>query len=94
MAANRLEIEVSRMMLLLKELETGIPVDRKSSGWAGYLKGVYCEGNTRQKADALAEKLCTALKQKEQLGTMSGYSLEMQMWWRDHQEADRKRGGD
>jgi hypothetical protein len=94
MAANRLEIEVSRMRMLLEELKTGEPVDPGSSGWQGYLTGTYSCGPSRKEADALAEELCTALKQKEQLGTVSGYSLEMQMWWRDHQEADRKRGGD
>lgn len=85
--ANSLEIELSRVLLLLKELETGKPVDTKSSDWQGYMKEAYNKGNTRARADKAVASLCEQLKKVD----VTKYSLEMQTWWRDHQAADRER---
>lgn len=87
MEPKDLEIECGRMFLLLDELHTGTPVDPDEYKRAGYDDRAYYKSN-RELADKLARRLCTALKQ---LGDVSGYSLELQMWWRDHQEADRIR---
>lgn len=87
MNANRLEIELSRVLLLIKELETGKPVDIHSSEWGGYLSGVYNGGDLRKRADAAVADLCSRLQKVD----VSKFSLEMQMWWRDHQAADKKR---
>lgn len=37
--------------------------------------------------DKLTSELCSKLKTTD----VTKYSLELQMWWRDHQEADRNR---
>lgn len=81
LAANGREIELSRVACLLDELE-----GRKfsKSDWAGYHPKVY---NQNPNGDAMVAKLCTAL----QTADVSKYSLEMQMWWRDHQKADKQR---
>lgn len=90
MNANDLEKELSRVLLLLEELETGKPVDHKSSDWDGYLSGVYGNSPTtlRRRADVAVAELCDKLKQ---VPNVQKYSLEMQIWWREHQEADRQR---
>jgi hypothetical protein len=92
LAANTLEIEQSRMVCLLKELDTGVHVDTRSMEWDGYAEGVYNKPS-RKAADLLASLLC------ERLGKMSKSkiakcSLELQTWWRDHQRADLASGGD
>lgn len=35
----------------------------------------------------MVSKLCSKLQKAD----VSAYSLEMQIWWRDHQKADKKR---
>ena len=88
MEANQLEVHLSRTLMLLDELKTGKPVDTKSKDWDGYMAGVYCAGDLRKRADEATAELCDKLKKTVDV---SKYSLEMQMWWRDHQEADRAR---
>ena len=76
------EIELSRVACLLDELD-GRPWDR--SEWYGYHPTVYNKFNID--ADKLVSSLCTKLQSVD----VTKYSLEMQMWWRDHQEVDKKR---
>jgi hypothetical protein len=90
MNANSLEIELSRVLLLIRELETGKPVDSHSSEWDGYMAGVYCGGDLRKRADVAVADLCSRLQKVD----VSKFSPEMQIWWRDHQAADRKREAD
>jgi len=87
MNANCLEIELSRVLLLIQEIETGKPVDSRSSAWNGYMGGVYCSGDLRKRADVAVADLCNRLQKID----VTKFSLEMQMWWREHQAADRKR---
>lgn len=84
MNPNRREKEVSKIVQLLDELDGLGPPDPNIYG-NGYDKRVYncC---TKELADSLISTLCSRLKQ---LGDVSGYSLELQMWWRDHQAIDR-----
>lgn len=91
LAADQLEIEVSRMLMLVDELNTGKHPDTKSNEWQGYHPQAYCKGPLRAKADALAETLCTELR-KRTPGHIAAMSLEMQMWWRDHKKADKEAG--
>jgi len=91
MAANDLEVEVSQMLLLVNELRSGKHVDPESDGWSGYHPKAYGERNLREKADQLAEKLCTALRKKTP-NEIAAMSLEMQMWWREHKKADKEAG--
>lgn len=85
--ANQLEIELSRVLMLTEELNTGVPVDSHSSDWNGYKKGVYNGGDLKKRADEATANLCSRLQKTD----VSKYSPEMQIWWRDHQAADRAR---
>lgn len=79
--ANNLEIEASKIVALLDELEgKPIPDDYGS----GYDDRVY---NQAIDLDKLTAKLCKRLQKVD----VSEYSLEMQIWWRDHQKADKAR---
>ena len=85
------EIEHSKVLALLKELKTGkLP---KYYG-DGMYKEVYNKtmaiGDTERPLDVKTRELCAALKAKT-ADEIKGYSLEMQLWWREHQKADRKR---
>ena len=88
MEANNLEREISRVYCLLEEIETGKPVDTKSGNWDGYHPSVYGQPVGRKQGDEAVARLCGILRKTRNI---KKYSLEMQMWWRDHQEADRAR---
>ena len=79
-ATNR-EVELSKIACLLDEL-VGESFDKSS--WEGYHPLVYVKAFDGDKA---IEKLCTILQELD----VTDYSLEMQMWWRDHQEIDKLR---
>ncbi|MEI8017715.1 MAG: hypothetical protein WCH39_05905 [Schlesneria sp.] len=83
MNASGYEQEVSRVACLLDEL-AGKPIDR--SWWKGYHPLVYCNSNCDM-GDRMVRQLCDALKSCD----VTQYSLEMQIWWRDHQAADKAR---
>ena len=87
MDSNSLEVELSRVTLLLRELETGKPVNSHSNDWNGYLGGVYNGGDLKKRTDEATADLCSRLQKVD----ATKYSPEMQIWWRDHQAADRKR---
>jgi hypothetical protein len=87
MEPTALEVNLSRVLLLQNELATGEPVDTKSRAWHGTLRGVYGKNITKERLDAEVAFLCETLQRID----VSKYSLEMQIWWRDHQEADRIR---
>lgn len=81
MEATNQEREISRVACLIDELngQTFNP-----SHWHGYHPQVYCQPYD---ADLMTKSLCERLQKVE----ISDYSLEMQMWWRDHKIADRER---
>lgn len=81
--ANSLEIEISKVACLLDELRGK---KQNKNSWVGYYPDVYNK-ITREFGDELTSKLCSKLQKID----VSKYSLEMQMWWRDHQEADKER---
>lgn len=87
MNANNLEIELSRVLMLTEELDTGLLVDSRSSDWSGYKSGVYNGGDLKKRADEATANLCSRLQKTD----VSKCSPEMQIWWRDHQAADRAR---
>lgn len=84
--SNPLEVELSRVYLLLDEVKKGRHVDPESRAWHGYDGRAYCRGYKAQLDEAVRE-LCGLLQGKD----VSRNSLELQIWWRDHQEADAKR---
>lgn len=86
---NSRERDGSKVLALLDELRTGtLDKNLYGSGYQsfrpGFGTGVYYDGNL----DKDVEALCTLLHAEYNIAE---YSLEMQMWWRDHQEADRLR---
>lgn len=87
MDANHLEKEMSKVASHLDELE-GIEINE--SWYSGYHPDVYCKSfnvlNTEHR-DNLVSELCLKLQNID----VSKYSLEMQIWWRDHKNADKER---
>lgn len=81
------EREMSRVMCLLDELD-GKKWDRSS--WAGFHPSAYCQSNTQQRLDKATAQLCRRLR-KRTPEEISKLSLELQMWWRDHQALDQAR---
>lgn len=75
------ELEMSKVACLMDELD-GKAIDQWH--WRGNHPRVY---NKDVDANAMTAKLCSRLQKVD----VSDYSLEMQMWWRDHKAADKKR---
>jgi hypothetical protein len=79
--ATHREHELSRVACLLDEL-AGRKIE--TSWWNGYHPRVYCLPDS---GDKLVQELCAALQGVD----VSCYSLEMQIWHRDHLKADQQR---
>jgi hypothetical protein len=82
MNPTTIERDLSRVACLQDELD-GIPIDPRY--WAGYHPRVYNESPCD--ADKLVADLCARLQKRD----VTQFSLEMQIWWRDHQHADQER---
>ena len=82
MEANDKEIELSRVACLIDELDFKKEIN--DSHWRGYHPAVY---NRTVDADELVSRLCEKLQNTD----VTKLSLEMQIWWRDHQKADKER---
>jgi len=76
------EVELSKVAYLIDEINLGV-LDSFNFK-RGYHPKVY---NTNVNADELVSTLCGLCKTID----VSEYSLELQMWWRDHQIADKLR---
>lgn len=87
MEANGLEIKLSRVYCLIEELENGKSIDK--SHWKGYHPRAYGKA-TKLILDDLVNDLCLELTDMGDEG-IKYYSLELQMWWRDHQLSDKQR---
>ena len=75
-----IDVTVHEARCVLRELdgEKLTPADwRNARAGSGYSSD----------CDAIVAEACDRLKHVD----VSKYSLELQMWWRDHQEADRRR---
>lgn len=83
MAASGYEQKISRVACLLDELAGR---QWKREWWDGYHPNIYCKVD-RGIGDQLVRELCFALQSRD----VTQYSLEMQIWWRDHQAADKAR---
>ena len=77
---TKYDIEMAKVLALLNEL-AGMPLPENYGQ-------TYWKGTTLQMLDESTENLCSKLKE---INDVSRYSLEMQIWWRDHQKADAKR---
>lgn len=78
------EINYSRVLCFLGELQG---IKWTSSDYAGFHKKAY-QKTTKELLDSATAELCGKLKK---LPDISECSLELQMWWRDHQKADKER---
>lgn len=77
------EKEASKVAWLLQELTTKLPVDPED-----YARGMHPDIYGREfNIDVMVSTLCAALRNED----VTKYSLEMQMWWRDHKKADEAR---
>jgi hypothetical protein len=78
------ERDLSRVACLLDEV-----AGRKwtISWWDGYHPTVYNERISKEQGDQMVRELCSLLGSRD----VTQYSLEMQVWWRDHQAADKAR---
>jgi len=81
MNPSTMEKNISRVACLLDELN-GMKYSRQH--WEGYHPLVYGKPFD---ADTMVSRLCERLQSVD----VTKYSLEMQIWWRDHQAADKKR---
>ncbi len=84
MEANSIEIRLSKVYCLLSEIG-GKPIDK--SHWQGYHPMAYGKA-TGTMLDNATQSLCAILKNDVDPKT---FSLELQVWWRDHQLADLRR---
>lgn len=83
---NESEVELSRVVCLLDEAEYGLAID--PCRWNGSHPKVYNKGLGKADADWLVSRLCDRLRQVPDIRV---YSLELQIWWRNHLAADAKR---
>ncbi len=81
MEATSIERKMSEIYYFLTELKTG-----KQQKIDSYHPDVYCQNLTKKICDAKTKLLCGLL---QQISNIPELSLELQMWWRDHQEIDR-----
>jgi hypothetical protein len=84
LAPSVLEVACDQMQQLLDELD-GVPLDPVRYRQAGCDTRFYNKTHIREAADDLARNLCARLKAGLD---PTRYSLELQMWWRDHCVAD------
>lgn len=90
LSASEYEIELSRVACLLDEIAGKKKLDR--SHWRGYHPRVYNKPfsrGDRGEGDVMVAELCAFLRSAPDITI---YSLEMQIWWRDHKKADKKAG--
>lgn len=88
MDPTRMEQNLSQVACLLDEINGGDPADRTSHDWNGNHPAVYNRGLGRATLDQWVSVLCSKLEAR---GGAADLSLEMQIWWRDHQRADEWR---
>lgn len=73
------------MAYLLDEL-AGMPIPDGAFS-SGMHPSVYSQHLSKSQCDGMVTALCSRLQRED----VSKYSLEMQIWWRDHQKADKER---
>ena len=90
MEPNEREIAISKVAYLLGEISDVKPVDPVEYG-SGMHPSVYNKRLSQESCDKMVAALCDHCQKLDAMGLLRNHSLEMQMWWRDHQEADRRR---
>ena len=85
MEPNNREKELSKVFALLDEYESGGELNLKH--YNGYHPSVYPNRVGKEVADQAVASLCEKLRG----GYATNFSLEMQIWWRDHERVDMER---
>lgn len=85
MDPTQYEMDHSNVKYLLEELETGKLPEGYGKGFHPEVYNNYSTGKPQLDEDV--EMLCSKLQKVN----ITKYSLEMQVWWRDHQRADKAR---
>lgn len=80
------EIEASKVVGLLDELETGKLPEDFGDGYDSRVYSKNAEKILKDKTPVLCKKLGEMSDEE-----IASKSLEMQMWWRDHKKADQER---
>ena len=85
--ATDYEIELSKMYWVQDDLNG---YKHRGTYGDGFDERAYNQHKklTKEFMDKMAAKLCKRLSKRERVDDLT---LETQIWWRDHQEADRKR---
>lgn len=86
MNPTQFELEISRVLAFIDEVVIRKTLNKNH--YDGYHPVVYGKGLPKPIADHYTSLLCGYLQKEKDL---SRFSLELQVWWRDHQEADKKR---
>lgn len=82
------EVIASQCLTLIDELN-GKKFNKDH--YEGYHPDAYNVGITKEGCDSLTAQVCEKLTEIEKRQDISKYSLELQIWWRDHKAADKKR---
>lgn len=85
----KLNHELSKVCCLLQEIDHG-NFDVYDY-WGGTHPTVYNRNISNDKADDLTSELCAKIQKIEKESELSNYSLELQIWWRDHKKQDKLR---
>ena len=82
MEPNAAEKAAGKIELLLEEVKIGSPVNPDA------YRVAHKYNVSQDELDQMTADLCSEL---QGIGDVSVYSLELQVWWRDHQAADARR---
>ena len=85
MEATAREIEGSRVLTFLEEIKRGTPPSPSYLG--GYHPDAYCPSLSPEILNEKTAELCELCQQKDTTAS----SLELQIWWRDHQASEERR---
>lgn len=88
MYPNPNEVIASQCLTILDELN-GKKFNKDN--YKGYHPDAYNVGITKKGCDSFTAQVCERLTEIEKQQDIRKYSLELQMWWRDHKEVDKKR---
>ena len=83
-----LEIQASQALCVIDE-KKDLPL--RQSWWKGYHPDAYSKGVTRERVDHLTSTACAMVTSMAPEAIRVEFSLEAQIWIRDHQKADRER---
>jgi hypothetical protein len=86
MKPNAREVEYSKVLSCLDEIDHGEDFVRRE-WWRGYHPSAYSKSITQEELDCATARACDFLKSVD----VRQFSLELQLWWRDHLEADQRR---